>query len=207
MSTTQYALGSRPPDYRDYVWLYTEGETVCAVVDGAPPGPEGRKFTIEPGKAKKVPWEAGRFLLEHLAYTGVVRVRETDREDGTGTDLDIDAAKAESAEKLVGEDERRWQEYVRYCIDDKINNKRVVPPTPDSIKRIMARRGYRLADFGIQPVGEAAPVDNRIAALQKELADLKARLGDTDEETPDGENPALPSVQTSDRPRGRRSSG
>lgn len=213
MSTTLYAPGSRPPDYRDFVWLYTEGETVCAVVDGAPPGPEGRKFTIEPGKAKKVPWEAGRFLLEHLGYTGVVRVRETDREDGTGTDLDIESAKIESAEKLLGEDERRWQDYVRYCIDDKINNKRVVPPTPDSIKRIMARRGYKLEDFGIQPAGEAAPADTRIAQLQKMVKDLTAKLNDAlgepkqEQEAPDGENTPLSSVQASDRPRGRRSSG
>src|ERR1700728_4163360 len=86
--------------YHDYMWLYTEGERVEVVVDGAPPGPNGRLFTIEPGKATKVPHEAGRFILEHIGYTGVVRVDEKDREDGTGTDLDIAKAKDESMKRF-----------------------------------------------------------------------------------------------------------
>lgn len=167
--------------YHDYMWLYTEGEPVCQTVDGAPPdgpGGLGRKYTVMPGKAQKVPYEVGRFFLEHLAYTGVVRVNETTREDGTGTDLDIASAKAESLAKFEEEDGRRWREYVEYCITDKINNKKAVPATPDAVKAIIARRGYRLADFGIAPVGEATPRDKAMEALQKQVAELSARLAE-----------------------------
>lgn len=164
--------------YHDYQWLYTAGDEVVAVVDGAPPGPEGRKFTVTPGKAVKVPWEAGRFILEHLGYTGVVKVNETDRPDGTGTDLDIEAAKTESMAKFEESDARRWADHIRYCIDDKINNKRAVPETPDAIKRIIARRGYRLSDYGITPVGELAPRDSALEAMQKQIAELTAKLKD-----------------------------
>lgn len=178
--------------YHDYMWLYTEGETVCQTVDGAPPGPMGRLYTVEPGKAVKVPYEAGRFFLEHLAYTGVVRVTETERADGTGTDLNIAKAKAESLAKFEEEDSRRWREYVEYCVTDKINNKRAVPATPKAIKDLIERRGYRLADYGIAPVGEIQPVDAGIAALkvqnaqlQQQLDELTAKLGDLlDEPTP-----------------------
>jgi len=164
--------------------LYTEGDEVIAVVDGAPPGPDGRKFTVTPGKAIKVPWEAGRFILEHLAYTGVVRVKETDKPDGTGTEYDVESARAESLLAFEAADEKRWAAYVEYCITDKINNKKAVPATPDSIKALIKRRGYRLADYGIAPVGEMAPVDTRIADLTKMIADLKAQLDDALGNTP-----------------------
>lgn len=173
-----------PSRYQDYMILYTEGDEVVAVVDGAPPGPDGRKFTVTPGKAIKVPWEAGRFILEHLAYTGVVRVRETDKADGTGTEYDIESAKAESLAAFEVADEKRWAAYVEYCVTDKINNKKAVPATPDSIKALIKRRGYRLSEFGITPVGESAPADNRIAELTKLVADLKAQLDDALGNTP-----------------------
>lgn len=162
--------------YHDYMILYTEGEEVCCVVDGAPPGPDGRKFTVTPGKAIKVPYEAGRFILDHLAYTGVVRVTEI--EGDTGTTYDIAAAKTESLAKFEEEDARRWREYVEYCITDKINNKKAVPATPDSIKRIIARRNYRLADFGIAPIGEIQPQDSAMKAMQAQIAELTAKLKD-----------------------------
>jgi hypothetical protein len=162
--------------YQDYQILYTEGEEVVCVVDGAPPGPDGRKFTVTPGKAVKVPWEAGRFILEHLGYTGVVKVNETQTE--TGTTYDITTAKAESLAKFEEEDARRWRDYVTYCIDDKINNKKAVPATPDAIKRLIARRGYRLSDFGISPVGEVQPRDAAMEAMQKQIAELTAKLNE-----------------------------
>lgn len=160
--------------YHDYMILFTEGEEVCTVVDGAPPGPDGRKFTVTPGKAIKVPYEAGRFILDHLGYTGVVRVNEI--QGDTGTTYDIAAAKVESLAKFEKEDARRWREYVEYCITDKINNKKAVPATPETIKRIIARRGYRLADFGISPIGEVQPQDSQVAALTKMVAELSAKL-------------------------------
>lgn len=177
-SVTLPGMGGAAFRYHDYMILYTEGEEVCAVVDGAPPGPDGRKFTVSPGKAIKVPYEAGRFILDHLAYTGVVRVNETDKADGTGTEFDIAGAKAESLAKFAEEDARRWREYVQYCVEDKINNKKAVPATPDSIKRIIARRGYHLADFGIAPIGEQQPQDNALKAMQAQIAELTAKLKD-----------------------------
>ena len=150
---TVFAPGVKPPDFRDYMFLYTAGEEVAAVVDGAPVGPDGRLFKIPTGKAVRVPWEAGRFILDHMGYTGVVRVNEKDREDGSGTDLDLKTARMESLAKFEGADQERWRNYVQYVIDDKINNKRVIPPPPDGIKRIMQRRGYRLEDFGINVPG------------------------------------------------------
>lgn len=193
--TTIYAPGVRPPDYRDYMWLYTEGEEVNCVVDGAPVGPTGRLFTVRPKKAVRVPWEAGRFILEHLPYTGVVRVNEVDREDGTGTDLDLPAAKVESLARFQSEDERRWRDYVQYVITDKIDNKRVIPPPPDAIRRIMDRRGFRLEDFGINVPGvesasrtsnaQMAALKEQNDSLQGQVAALTARLNDALGE-PDG---------------------
>lgn len=178
-SETVYAAGYRPPDYRDYMWLYTAGDKVEAVVDGAQPGPNGRLFEVIPGKPVKVPWEAGRFILAHMSYTGVVRVNEKDREDGSGTDLDIAGAKKASLALFEEADKRRWRDYVQYVIDDKINNKRVVPPPPDTIKAIMDRRGYKLTDFGVTVPGEmnpTAPSLNEMAALRAENHELKTKL-------------------------------
>jgi hypothetical protein len=162
--------------YRDYMILYTEGEPAECVVDGAPPGPNGRLFTVEPGKPVKVPWEAGRFILEHLAYTGVVRVNEVDNPDGTGTSYDIPTARTESLALFEREDGRRWKDYVEYCIMDKMNNKKAVPATPDTIKRLMVRRNYRLSDYGIAPVGEIQPMDSGLATLKAENASLQVQL-------------------------------
>ncbi len=162
--------------YHDYMVLYTAGEPVHAVVDGAPPGPNGRLFNVDPGKAVKVPYEAGRFLCEHLGYTGVVRVDEHEREDGTGTEFDIEKARAESLTKFEAEDARRWRDYVQYCIEDKINNKRAVPATPDTIKAIIQRRGYRLADYGIAPIGEIQPADAAMKQLQELVASQAASI-------------------------------
>ena len=175
-SVTLPGGASTPFRYHDYMILYTAGEKVETVVDGAPPGPMGRLFVIEPDKPIKVPYEAGRFILEHLAYTGVVRVTETDKADGTGTEYDVASARTESLQQFEAEDARRWRDYVTYCIDDKVNNKKAVPATPDAIKRIIDRRGYRLSDFGIAPVGEIQPQDKQVAALTALVAEMTARL-------------------------------
>lgn len=171
--------------YHDYMILYTEGESVQAVVDGAPPGPNGRLFTVETGKAIKVPYEAGRFILDHLAYTGVVRVKETDKPDGTGTEFDLVTARAESLAKFEEEDARRWRDYVEYCLTDKLDKRKAIPATPDSIKRIIARRGYRPSDFGIAPVGEAQPKDKAVEELtalvkaqESQIAALTSKLNE-----------------------------
>ena len=165
-------------NYHDYMILLTVGDEVSAVVDGAPPGPNGRCFTVEPNKAVKVPYEAGRFLLNHYAYTGVVRVKEVENPDGSGTTRDIETAKLESAALLEQEDARRWRDYITYVIEDKLNNKKVVPPPPEAIKRIMDRRGYRLEDFGINVPGQAGEKSSgaELAELKAQNADLTKKL-------------------------------
>lgn len=165
-------------NYHDYMVLLTVGDEVSAVVDGAPPGPNGRCFTVEPNKAVKVPYEAGRFLLNHYAYTGVVRVKEVENADGSGTTRDIETAKTESALLLEQEDARRWRDYITYVIEDKLNNKKVVPPPPEAIKRIMDRRGYKLEDFGINVLGQAGEKSSgaEVAALKAANADLSDKL-------------------------------
>lgn len=173
--------------YHDYMILYTVGEGCSAVVDGAPPGPMGRLFTVPPHIATKVPYEAGRFLLQHKAYTGVVRVNETEKEDGSGTLRDIDTAKAESAALLHTEDARRWRDYITYIIEDKLNNKKVVPPTPDAILSVMERNpDFRLEHYGINIQGQApasasgdvAELKKLVQAQAKQIADLTATLND-----------------------------
>jgi len=150
-----------------------------AVVDGAPVGENGRIWGCpEADKAFKVPFEAARFLLDHLAYSGVVRVDEINRPDGTGTDLDLKKARAESLARFEAEDARRWREYVEYCLTDKMDKKKAIPPTPDSIKRIMDRRGYRASDFGILPIGEQGPMDKQFAIMQQQINELTAALNE-----------------------------
>jgi hypothetical protein len=169
--------------YQDYMILYTDGEEVRCTVDGAPPGPNGRLFIVPTGKATKVPWEAGRFILDHLAYTGVVRVNEVNNEDGTGTTYDLEFAKAESIERFKEADQKRWEDYITYCVTDKLSNPRgpqPIPPTPDSIKNVMKRRGYKLSDYGITTVGEVRTIagSDEIKLLREQVAALTARLAE-----------------------------
>lgn len=163
--------------YHDYVWLYTDGEEVCQVVDGAPPGPEGRKYTVPVGRAVKVPREVGRFFTEHLGYSGVVIVHEADRADGTGTDLDLASAKEESKAKFVEGDELRWQQYMGYVMW-KLEKKEIVPPPPDTILRLMKRRGYKLTDYGIIIPGAAGGGDPAMASAQHQIAELTRLVGE-----------------------------
>jgi len=164
-----------PQFYRDYMWIATWGIPHETTVDGAPTGPKGRVYgCTEVGRAKKVPWEAGRFLIEHCAYTGVVRVEESEREDGTGTDLNLTKAQEESLANFVKGDEEMWQRYLDYIVD-RIERKMVVPPMPDSVRGVMQRRHYslNLSDFVTNITGTRVPtaastVDNG------EVAELRA---------------------------------
>jgi len=104
--------------------MYTAGDRVEAVVDGAPAGPAGRLFIVEVNDPTEVPWEAGRFMLEHLGYTGVVRVDEVEVRDErgrrTGTEYDIDKAQAESAAKLLAYDQLIWQQFISDMMEDYV---------------------------------------------------------------------------------------
>lgn len=168
MATVPGAIVS-PRGYGDYMWIITFGEPHVTVVDGARPGPRGRVYGCdELGKAIKVPAEAGRFLTEHCAYTGVVQVEEIDRPDGTGTDLNITAAEKDSLAQFEKGDEDRWQQYMGYVMW-KLEKKEIVPPPPEGIQRLMKRRNYRLKDYGIDIMGQAGQPSSG-----SELAELKA---------------------------------
>src|SRR6266852_2404952 len=103
-------------NYGKTMVLYTAGDKVEAVVDGAPVGPMGRLFIVEPNDPAEVPWEAGRFILEHLGYTGVVKVDEIVTIDAkgrrTGIEYDTDKAHQESEQKLLMFDQQIWQQFV-----------------------------------------------------------------------------------------------
>lgn len=161
--------------------LYTAGDKVECVVDGAPAGPNGRLFIIRPGKATKVPYEAGRFILEHLAYTGVVRVQE--RETDTGIEYDIEGARKESLALSEQQDRIRFRAYVDGVVADYIMNpkgRKAVPEPPEPIKAIIKRRGFDLKQYGIVPLGweEVVKDDPRVEDLQNQLAQLRKQLAD-----------------------------
>lgn len=160
--------------YRDTMVLYTAMDKVECVVDGAPPGPNGRLFIVETDKAMRVPYEAGRFILEHLAYTGVVRVNETETE--TGVTYDIASAREESLAKGEQEDRKVMDAYIQYAVHDKIENKKPVPAPPEPIMRILKRRNIDLRRFGIVPLGFETPQDEEITNVKAENDNLKSRL-------------------------------
>jgi hypothetical protein len=160
------------------VVVYSESERVECVVDGAPPQENGRLFIVEPGKPKKVPYEAARFMLDHLSYTGVVRVDVIESEDGTKYDLP--KAKAESLAKLKEMDDLRFRRWLSGVIEDYVKRSKPVPSPEESIQRIIDRRGYDLKKYGIVPVGwaETEKIDE-IAVLREQVARLTTALNAT----------------------------
>lgn len=156
-----------PKNYGESMVLYSAIERVAAVVDGARPGPNGRLFIVEPGKAVKLSYEAGRFILDHYAYTGVVRVDEVETDDGII--YDIEKAKKDSLALTEEQDTKRFQQYVSDVVTDYLNQKKPAPQTPDVIKKIVERRGYDLKKYGIFPLGERESANmEKLTALEKE---------------------------------------
>jgi hypothetical protein len=160
--------------YRDTMVLFTAMDPVQCVVDGAPPGPMGRLFIVPTDKPVRVPFEAGRFILEHLGYTGVVRVQEVENDEGIR--YLVDEAREESLVKGEEEDHKRMQAYVEYCVKDKMENKKPVPAPPESIMRIIDRRKFDLGKFGIVPLGWESPTEANSKALVDENKELRNRL-------------------------------
>jgi len=177
-----------PKSYGERMVLFTAGDKVECVVDGAPVGPNGRLFIINPNKPQQVPYEAGRFILEHLAYTGVVRVNE--KETDTGIEYDIDGAKKESLALLEQMDRARFDQYCNSAVEDYIANPKGSKPVPQPSPAIMAiieRRGWQkiLKARGIVPLGWDEPqADNSavITDLQNQLAQLRAQLAQQDKD-------------------------
>lgn len=167
--------------------LYSESEPISIVVDGAPPtyehGHYGRQFNIPAKKPTKVPYEAGRFILDHLGYTGVVRVEVT--ESDTGTKYDVAKAKQESIDKLKDGDELRFKFWLSGVIEDYVKRSKPVPKPDDTIMRIIERRGYDLRQYGIVPIGwreaesqkESEALHAQIKTLQDQVAKLQQAKG------------------------------
>jgi hypothetical protein len=161
--------------FGEAVVLYSESERVEAVVDGAPPQENGRLFIVEPGKPKKVPYEAARFMLDHLGYTGVVRVDVV--ESDSGTKYDLTKAKVESLAKLKTADEMRFKAWLSGVIEDYVKRSKPVPVPDDAIMRVIQRRGYDLKAYGIVPIGWAEDSSKtEIQQLRKQVEDLMAAL-------------------------------
>jgi len=156
-----------PKNYGEAMVLYSAIERVAAVVDGAPVGKHGRLFIVEPETPVKVPYEAGRFILEHHAYQGVVRVEEEEVE--SGIHYNLEKAKAESLALTAQMDDQRFNQYVQDVVTDYLNQKKPAPRTPEVIQKIIQRRGFDLKRYGIFPLGERESANmEKVAALEAE---------------------------------------
>lgn len=164
-----------PKGWGESMVLYSESG-FATVVDGAPPGPNGRLYIIPAGKPIKVPFEVGRHLLEdgRFPFIDVVRVAETETE--TGITYDVDAAKKDCLARSEDADDQAFKQYVSGAVDDFVKHNKPVPQPPQNILKIMERRGYKLEQYGISPIGWKKPEDKRITSLGEENAALKAQL-------------------------------
>ena len=166
-----------PKGYGESMVLFSH-EGFSTVVDGAPVGPNGRLYVIPKGKPIKVPFEVGRHLLEdqRFPFIDVVRVREEETE--TGILYDIDAAKQESAERLREADDAGFNQFVSGAIEDYVKRNKPVPQPPAKILRIMERRGYKLEDYGIHPIGWKTAENKQLNTMSAENEQLKQQMAD-----------------------------
>jgi len=166
-----------PDKYSDTMVLYSFCNPVECVVDGARPGPNGRLFRIPVDRPTKVPYEAGRFILEHMAYTGVVRVQEKELEDGSGVAYLTKEAKAESKALTEQQDLARFHRWVSDMVEDYVKRGKPVPEPDEAIRAIIERRGYDPRRFGIVPIGWEEPdKDKRITEMQETIEGLQRQL-------------------------------
>jgi hypothetical protein len=168
--------------YGEDVVVYSAEERIeISGAYGAPPGPEGFNWTIEPGKPVRIPYEAARLAREIYGESGLVEVdvREDKDKAGSviGTRYDLDKARKESIEKLRVGDEARFKRWLSGVIEDYVKRSKPVPPPDEAISRVIARRRYDLKKYGIVPIGwgEAAR-DTELESLKAQLAELQAKL-------------------------------
>jgi hypothetical protein len=167
-----------PQNYGESMVLYSS-MPIAVVVDGARPGKKGRLFELEAGRSTKVPFEAGRFILDHLPYTGVVRVDEIETE--TGIEYNIQKAREESEAMLSEQDEKRFHQFVTDCVEDFIKRNKPVPQPPQPILDIIHRRGYDLKKYGIVPIGWEDPEkSSRVTQLEEQVGKLQEMLAASD---------------------------
>jgi hypothetical protein len=164
-----------PRGWGESMVLYSE-DGCAAVVDGAPPGINGRLYKIPAGKPIKVPFEVGRHLLnmDQFPYLDVVRVSETETE--AGITYDTEGAKQASLERSSQADDMMFKRYVSDCVEDFVKKNKPVPQPSDRILQILKRRAYRLEDYGIFPIGWKRPVDEQVAGLQSQLKEMQDKM-------------------------------
>jgi hypothetical protein len=164
-----------PRNFGDQMVLFSALNRVEAVVDGAPVGKFGRLYIVEPQKPVRVPYEAGRFILEHLTYTGVVRVREEESDEGVK--YDVKSAVEESLKLTEEQDKARFERYVAGVVDDFVKKNKPVPQPDPAILAIIERRGYDLKDYGINPIGWKEPdKDARVSQLETMLKAMQEQI-------------------------------
>lgn len=164
-----------PKNYGTEVVVYSAAFGWQGVVDGAPPVNGSRLFTIEPQKAKKVPFEVWRFIDQHNPYSDVVAVSQV--ESDSGVTYDIEGARQESMAKGEAADLAAFKAYISAAVEDFVKRNKPVPQPPDNIMAIIERRGYDLKKFGIVPIGWEEPEkDARVAQLEQQMQQLKDQL-------------------------------
>lgn len=166
---------------------YMGSAIVAMVVNGAPPGPLGRLFVCPPNEVTEVPDIAGREMIIHLSHYGVVAVKTTKTRQGI--EFDEMTAKSESLQILEGEDRNRFMTYINSAIEDRVSKGKIVPPPPPGMVDIMHRRGWKVEDYGIRPIGmepakpgattdEVGELRNRLSAMEANTLRLTKLLED-----------------------------
>jgi hypothetical protein len=164
-----------PKNYGTEVIVYSAAFGWKGVVDGAPPRENGRLFIIEPGKAKKVPYEVWRYIEQHYPYSDVVAVNQAETDQGVT--YDIAAAREESMAKGAEADLAAFKAYIGAAVEDFVKRNKPVPQPSDNILAIIERRGYDLKKFGIVPIGWEEPEkDARVAQLEAQVQQLADKL-------------------------------
>jgi len=164
-----------PKNYGESIVLFSTEGFEC-VIDGAPVGQHGRLYKIPAGKAIKVPFEVGRYLLDTQSFPFIDVVRVHEEEQESGIVYDIDGAKADSLARLVQADDLAFKQYVQGAVEDFVKRNKPVPQPPDKIIRIMERRGFKLEQYGIVPIGWKTAENKQLTAVSDENATLKQQL-------------------------------
>jgi len=161
-----------PRGYGESMVLFSH-EGCAVVIDGAPVGKDGRLYKIPAGKAIKVPFEVGRFLLDTQSFPFLDVVRVSEEETDSGITYDIELARAESADRRKIADDAAFNQYVQGAVEDFVKRNKPVPQPPAHILRIMKRTGYKLEDYGIHPIGWKTVENEKLQAVSQENEQLK----------------------------------
>jgi hypothetical protein len=178
------------------VLLHVNPEPVAAVING-------RLHTLEPGIPYRLdehlPADEGtglgspknpqstpvnvnfiaEKLIEHLWWAGVVEVPV--ERSNYGDNLLVEEAIAKATQELIRSDSKTVDEYIEVQQNRALEGKPALVPSGRYLIAIQ-RRGVKLSDYGINPVG-AGPVIAEQAAQGMEVAKLRKELEEQKLET------------------------